>query len=113
MKNLKKDHFLFFCIPELNAFEVVSKKALYLSCVKVSHQFELKSCKESKWLDIFGQDASPRRCWRSIYKSPIKKKALGIFSGGFYIGLLQQINIWRMLTPLWGKNVLFVLMKNL
>lgn len=70
----KKGSLLVFCIPELNAFEVVSKKALYLSCVKVSHQFELKSCKESKWLDMFGQDASPRRCWRSLYRSPIEKR---------------------------------------
>lgn len=35
----EKGSLLVFCIPELNAFVVVSKKALYLSCVKVSHQF--------------------------------------------------------------------------
>lgn len=70
----EKGSLLVFCIPELNVFEDVSKKALYLSCVKVSHQSELKSCKESKWLDLFGQDSSPRRCWRSLYKSPIEKR---------------------------------------
>lgn len=92
MKNLKKDHFLFFCIPELNAFEVVSKKALYLSCVKVSHQFELKSCKESKWLNMYGQDASPRNDG-DLYISLPMKNPLRIFNGGLYIGQLRRINI--------------------
>jgi len=73
-ENPEKESILVFGIPELNLFEDISKKALYLSCVKVTHQSELKNCRESRWLEEFGQDSSPRRCWRSFYKSPIEKR---------------------------------------
>lgn len=65
---------LHFRTPVLEGFETVSKKALYNICVKVSHYNVLKDCKETKWLDLFGPDSSPRRCWRSLYKPPIEKR---------------------------------------
>lgn len=68
------DSILDFKIPQLTNFEEVSKKAIYLTSVKVLYHTVLKMHRESKWTDIFGIDSSPRGCWRSLYKTPIEKR---------------------------------------
>lgn len=63
-----------FRTPQLIMIEEASKKAIYVTCVKVSHCSSLKKIKESKWTDLFGADFSPKGCWRSLYKPPIEKR---------------------------------------
>ncbi len=65
---------LSFRTPEIHGFKEASKKTLYLTCVKVAHQSILRDCKETKWSDVLGPNSFPRRCWRSLYKSPIEKR---------------------------------------
>lgn len=47
---------------------------LYVLCVKVSHLLQLQNVKESKWQEFFGSGASPKGCWRTLYKPPIEKR---------------------------------------
>lgn len=70
----EKDSILNFKTPQLTTFEETSKKAIYATCVKVSHYSSLKKVKESKWTDIFGPESSPKGCWRSLYKPPTEKR---------------------------------------
>ncbi len=44
-------------------------------CVKVWHLNILESVSESKWLEVLGPGASPKGCWRSLYKPPIEKRS--------------------------------------
>lgn len=70
----QEESILTFKTPEIHGFKEASKKSLYLNCVKVAHQSVLKNCRETKWTEVLGPDSSPRRCWRSLYKSPIEKR---------------------------------------
>jgi len=65
---------LSFKTPQLDTFESVGKKALYVICVKVTNIHLLSGVKSSKWIDFFGVDISPRGSWRSLYKRPIDKR---------------------------------------
>lgn len=69
----QEDSILSFRTPVIHGFKEASKKTLYLTCVKVAHQSILRECRETKWSDVLGPNSSPRRCWRSLYKSPIEK----------------------------------------
>ena len=60
--------------PELGVLGEVSKKALYVTCVKVSHLRSLAGLAASRWAGVFDQGVSPRGCWRSLYKAPIDKR---------------------------------------
>ncbi len=64
-----------FKIPQLAAFGDAVKKAIYIMCVKVWHLNILESVSESKWLEVLGPGASPKGCWRSLYKPPIEKRS--------------------------------------
>ncbi len=70
----EKDSILNFRTPQMTTFEEISKKAICVTCVKVTSYSSLKSVKESKWTDIFGAEFSPMGCWRSLYKPPIEKR---------------------------------------
>lgn len=61
--------------PQLACFGDADKKAMYIMCVKVWHLNTLKSVSESKWLEVLGPGASPKGCWRSLYKPPIEKRS--------------------------------------
>jgi len=61
---------LSFRTPQLSVFGDMGKKALYVLCVKVAHFL-----RESKWQDVFGSGASPKCCWRTLYKPPIEKRS--------------------------------------
>ncbi|MCI4376030.1 hypothetical protein PGIGA_G00183470 [Pangasianodon gigas] len=65
---------LSFTTPELGTFELAGKKALYTLCVKVCHARSLAGVSASKWTELFGNDSSPKGCWRSLYKRPIDKR---------------------------------------
>ncbi len=71
----KEGCLLSFKIPQLAAFGDADKKAIYIMCVKVWHLNILESVSESKWLEVLGPGASPKRCWRSLYKPPIEKRS--------------------------------------
>jgi len=47
---------------------------MYHVCVKVMRVQELKLVRESKWLEIFGIDTSPKCSWRTLYKIPTDKR---------------------------------------
>lgn len=64
--------FVSFKTPELGLFQDICKKALYIVCVKVSHQTALRRVKTWRWTEVFGPDF--RGCWRSLYKPPIEKR---------------------------------------
>ncbi|CAM4641581.1 unnamed protein product [Leuciscus chuanchicus] len=66
---------LSFKTPQLELFSNTGKKAFYVLCVKVSHLHSLESVRESKWQEFFGPGASPKGCWRSLYKTPIEKRS--------------------------------------
>ncbi len=63
-----------FRTPVLELFSETGKKALYITCVKVSHMNSLKGLKESKWQEVFGSETSPKGRWRTLYKPPIEKR---------------------------------------
>ena len=65
---------LSFDTPELGEFKEVGKKAMYRVCVKVSHASSLEGVKSTRWADVLGPGASPKGCWRSLYKLPIDKR---------------------------------------
>ncbi|MCJ8730194.1 hypothetical protein PDJAM_G00181370 [Pangasius djambal] len=65
---------LSFTTPELGTFELAGKKALYTLCVKVCHARSLAGVSASKWTELFGNDSSPKGCWRSLYKRPNEKQ---------------------------------------
>ena len=65
---------LSFKTPELGLFETLNKKAVYYSCVKVSHLSSLAGIRASRWTEFFDPDSSPKGCWRSLYKAPCDKR---------------------------------------
>lgn len=70
----ERGRFLSFTTPELGEFETVGKKAVYYTCVKVSHLRSLAGMEASRWTEFFGPDFSPKGCWQSLYKPPIDKR---------------------------------------
>ncbi len=61
------DHsLLMFKTPVLDCFELTGKKALYLTCVKVSNASFLTGVFSTKWRDFLGLDSSPKGCWRIL-----------------------------------------------
>ncbi len=55
----------------MGQFCEASKKSIYMTCVKVTHQTVLKRVRVGRWTDVFGPDF--RGSWRSLYKPPIEK----------------------------------------
>ncbi len=71
----EEEHFILsFKTPQLDNFESASKKALYVTCVKVTNTHLLSGVMSSKWIDFLGMDISPKGSWRSLYKRPIDKR---------------------------------------
>jgi hypothetical protein len=64
---------LSFHTPDLGDFKVVGKKAMYKIDVKMSHATSREGELLSRWTSVFGPGASPKGCWRSLYKLPIEK----------------------------------------
>ncbi len=60
--------------PQLDEFEEVKRKTLYISCVKASNGRFLRGVPATKWTEFLGTNSSPRGCWRSLYKRPIDKR---------------------------------------
>nr|XP_046223606.1 deleted in malignant brain tumors 1 protein-like [Oncorhynchus gorbuscha] len=50
---------LSFDTPELGEFKEVGKKAMYRTCVKVSHASSLEGVKSTRWADVLGPGPSP------------------------------------------------------
>ncbi len=71
----KEGCLLSFTTPQLAFFGDADRKAIYIMCVKVCHLNILESVSESKWLEVLGPGASPKGCWRSLYKPPIEKRS--------------------------------------
>ncbi len=97
---------LSFKTPELGLFGTISKKSLYLVCVKYLNLRALKDLPETKWTNFVELGTSPKGCWRSLYKKPIEKRS----------GDLQwRISHWILATnrykvhlnPLQGEECLF------
>lgn len=65
---------LSFKIPKLTDFENATKRALYITSVKVTYQNSLAGVKESRWSDLLAPGSSPRGSWRSLYKPPAEKR---------------------------------------
>ena len=47
---------------------------MYRICVKVSHASSLERVKSTRWAGVLGPGASPKGCWRSLYKLHIDKR---------------------------------------
>lgn len=97
---------LSFKIPEISRFDTISKKAFYLVCVKYLNLRALQDIPETKWTNLLESEASPKGCWRTLYKKPIEKRS----------GDLQwRISHWILATnrykvhlnPLQGEECLF------
>ncbi|KAI4882254.1 hypothetical protein NFI96_004866, partial [Prochilodus magdalenae] len=58
----------------LTSLEAATKKALYVTCVKVGYHKTLSRVKESRWSGVLAPGSSPRGSWRSLYKPPIEKR---------------------------------------
>ncbi len=71
----KEGRLLSFTTPQLAFFGDADRKAIYIMCVKVCHLSILESVSESKWQEVLGPGASPKGCWRSLYKPPIEKRS--------------------------------------
>ncbi len=71
----KEGCLLSFTTPQLAFFGDADRKAIYIMCVKVCHLNILESVSESKWLEVLGPGASPKGCWRSLYKPPTEKRS--------------------------------------
>ncbi len=71
----KEGCLLFFTTTQLAFFGDADIQAIYIMCVKVWHLNILESVSESKWLEVLGPGASPKGCWRSLYKPPIEKRS--------------------------------------
>lgn len=65
---------LSFRTPQMDGFESVGKKALYVTCVKVSNLQSLSGVLSTKWTEVFGIDSSPKGSWRILYKRPIDQR---------------------------------------
>ena len=70
-----EDQLLSFNTTRLGEFKEMGKKAVYQTCVKVTHARSLTGVRASRWAGVFGQRSSPVGCWRSLYKRPIDKRA--------------------------------------
>ena len=71
---LEEGGFLTFSTPEVGEFEDMTKKAAYLTCVKVTHRNALAGMKASRWDRFFGPGPSPKGSWGSLYKPPVEKR---------------------------------------
>lgn len=56
--------------PQLDKFEEVKRKNLYIFCVKASNFHRLRGVTATKWTEFLGTNCSPRGCWWSLYKQP-------------------------------------------
>lgn len=64
--------------PQLRVFETVGRKALYITCVKVSYLQQLFGLACTKWSDLFGMvDALKEtfQCLQCLYKPSLDKQA--------------------------------------
>ncbi len=55
---------ILYCLlktPQLDNFESASKKALYVTCVKVTNAHLLSGVMSSKWIDFFWNGHLPQR----------------------------------------------------
>lgn len=68
------DSILSFTTPQLDLFKDASKKALYCTSVKMTHQESLKGIKASKWPELLQPDFLVRDRWRTLYKPPVEKR---------------------------------------
>uniref|UniRef100_A0A4W5P160 Reverse transcriptase domain-containing protein n=1 Tax=Hucho hucho TaxID=62062 RepID=A0A4W5P160_9TELE len=66
---------LSFTTPEIGLFDTISKKSLYLVCVKYFNIRKLQDLPETKWTNFVESGASPKGCWRTLYKKPIEKRS--------------------------------------
>ncbi len=65
---------LFFKTPQLEEFDIASKKALYYVTVKITHMNSLSMHSFSKWMETIEPDFLERDRWRALYKPPIEKR---------------------------------------
>lgn len=56
-----------FVLPQLGVFQSVGRKALYITCVKVSHLQESFGLVSNKWTELFGISYSLRGRWWCLY----------------------------------------------
>lgn len=59
--------------PEMGLFNVLSKRTLYIACVKTMNYQALKDLKESKWTLVLSGSSS-KGSWPSLYKNPTEKR---------------------------------------
>lgn len=97
---------LTFKTPEMELFSETGKKALYVTCVKVSHMNSLEGLKESKWQEDFGPGTSPKRSWGTLYKPPIEKRC-GDLQWRIVHGLIATNRYRAHIDPQVGEECLF------
>lgn len=68
---------------------VVLGKELYKVCVKAFNKKFLDNKCDTPWRNILNLAVDEKPQWRALYKSPLVKKKLGIYSGECYMVLLQ------------------------
>ncbi len=80
---------LSFKTPELGLFGTISKKSLYLVCVKYLNLRALKDLPETKWTNFVELGTSPKDVGDHCIRNQLKKE-VGTCNGGFHIGFWQQ-----------------------
>lgn len=76
--------------PQLGMFGTIGKKALYITCVKVSHLHQLSGLASTKRKDLFSTVDSIRGRWWCLYKPPLDKRAADLQKTDNYDELNQK-----------------------
>lgn len=59
--------------PASGVLTPCGKKYLYQSCVKVLNMCSLAGVRESRKMQVFASDLTPKGRWRVLYKPPVEK----------------------------------------
>lgn len=91
--------------PEIWLFNDLSKRTLYIACVKTMNYQDLKELKESKWTLVLS-GSSPKCSWWSLYKKPTEKR-VGDLQRKIVHGVLATNRHIARLNPLVGEGCPF------
>lgn len=92
-----------FWTPQLEYLDCASKKALYLTTVKVMHQKSLKRQKASRWPGLLGPDITVRDRWTTLFKLPLEKRTADLQWRIIHRAIAMNIHVGHLNTAVGGQ----------
>ncbi len=89
-------------------FQSMGKKIVYHICAKSVNFWQLRERIATKWRTYLSLPSDVNPSWRLLYKPPIPKKNVEIYSGEYFIACCLQTTLFLSSMKWLNLNVLFV-----